>query len=173
MLRGTIVLLVSLFAVNASAMQWQEEPFFIGHWEMYFGTSELDDSEGVMASINDDWRGHNSSNWVMQVGCLEGRPVVVYGITHEGEFISDEQIPVAYRLDENPARQETWFKNSSGSAVLIDAEQAREFLSELGTADELFIRAKPSNFPNRDARFLLLGVREVVYQVRKLCPVGE
>ena len=94
-------------------------------------------------------------------------------MTQEGEYIEDAVIPVAYRIGKDPAKHQDWFQNVSGTSAVIENEQALEFLSELNTADELFIRAQPPNFPNRDARFLLLGVREVVYQVRKLCPMGE
>ena len=147
MLRGTIVLVVSILAANVSAMQWQEEPHFIGQWQVLFGTSELDDSEGVLAVIWDDWRGHNSSNWSMYVVCSEGRPFVEFSVTDEGEFINDAVIPVAYRLDKNPVKRQDWIGLVDGSGALIEHEQAREFLSDLITADELFIRAPAPEFP--------------------------
>lgn len=164
---------LSLFVTNASAMQWQEEPYFIGEWQLWFGTSNLDDSEGMVATIWDDWRAHNSSNWAVSVGCVEGRPSVQFLMTQEGEFIEGVQVPVSYRLDKNPAKSQDWIVTVSSQSIVIEGERALSFLSELNEADELFIRAQPVNLDDRDARFLLLGVREVVYQAFKLCPSGN
>lgn len=170
MLRNMMALLVSLLAMDASAMQWQEEPHFIGEWQLWFGTSNLDDSEGMVATMWDNWRAHNSSNWAISVGCVEGRPSVEFLMTQEGEFIEGAQVPVSYRLDRNPAKSQDWIVTVSGQSIVIEDGQALSFLSELNEADEIFIRAQPMNLDDRDARFLLLGVREVVYQAFRLCP---
>lgn len=171
MFRVTLLaFLASLYSLSASAVQWEEEPSIMGEWAIYFGTSQLDDSQAVFAQIWDDWRGHNSSNLELQTGCIEGRPFVNFVITYQDEFIENDLVSVAYRIDKNPAVRQVWARTTDRTSVIIQFDDARELLSELLSGDELFIRAEPSNLSGREARFLLLGVREIIYQVAKMCP---
>lgn len=173
MFRTAAAVLAAVCAVcagSAYAMQWHEEPSFVGDWELWLGKSDLDDGPGVLAQTYDDWRAHNSSNATLAVGCVEGRQWVALDITQENEIIQDSTVPVSYRFDKNPAVDREWGVSPGKSSIIIHYGNAAAFPRRMGMADELYVRAYPSGLPQKDDRFLLFGVREVVYQVLRLCP---
>ena len=170
LLIATTVLVLG-YASTLYATQWQEEPDYMGFWGLYFGTSELDDSQAVYGVVYDDWRAHNSSFSSLGFGCEEKRPYVAYYFAREGEHVGNNMISINFRLDKNSPKSAEWIPLADGTGALIEYADAEAFMLEASQADELYIRSFSHNFGERDARYLLLGIREVVYQIFRACKI--
>ena len=177
---SVLAMLISLiFATKCfSAIEWQDEPEHIGAWQMWFGTSNVYGTERMSAVLSDNWRGRESSERQLEVFCAENGQLYVWLLViHEDDedgSIQADKVPVAYRFDRNATKHQFWPVTANSVAVVIQGEEARSFLAEMNAAEELFISANPSTHPSnldvREARFLLLGVREIVHHANKLCP---
>ena len=162
-----VTLAIVLFLTHASianAVQWEDDGYSFGNWVLWFGTSELDDSPAVQALIEDE-----SSGNVLVVGCEEGSLYANYYFVNEDERISGDMIEVSFRFDKGNPEQMGWLPSASGDSALVEDDVALSFIMAANASDELYIRAFDNNIGNRDGRFLMIGIREVAYQIQNAC----
>lgn len=160
---ATVLLLVQ--ASMTIATQWEEDGHVFGSWHLWFGTSELNDSPAVLAQVTDEISGYG-----LTVACEEHYPYVGFQFVNEGERISEDLIEVNLRLDKNDPEQMVWFPTASGKGAIIGDSAALSLIVAMNAVDELYIRASDNTIGNRGARFQMIGIREITYQIQKACP---
>ncbi len=168
-MRTTLIIALLMSQTCAgNATQWEEDGHVLGNWYLWFGTSELDDSPAVLAENEDE-----SSGYGLVVRCNENVPAVSYYFVDDGEQVSGNMIEVAIRFDKGVPEQMEWFPTANGIAAVIDEDAAWSFITSMNAVDELYIRAFDNNIGTRDARFQMIGFREVAYQVQKACSEND
>jgi type VI secretion system protein VasI len=143
-------------------------------WDVREETSKIDDSKNItlhlksMESIIDQY-GQSSPMglWIM---CREKKADLYF--TFAGNFMSSTEAwgKVTYRIDKQPAATKTFKESTDHEALgLWGGGASIPFIKELFGASTLLVRATPFNRSSVTAEFNIVGLREAIVPLQKVC----
>lgn len=159
--------MASIVAGTADGDQGQA-PAITTAWEVEATKSALDDSPTVTALLmpsSSSGTGIGDSTMALMMRCMENTTSVVLSTTM---FMTNDNIQVTVRLDDQPAQTTSWGRSTNYKAVgLWSGTKAIPFVREIANASRMVVRIQERD--RLDAEFDLGDVRSVAAQVASAC----
>jgi hypothetical protein len=107
----------------------------------------------------------------LQLLCFKDQPLV--RLTFEFKVGSAKNSMLGYRFDEKPGHEiEARFLQDFKTAVIEKKEEVTQFVSELATANVLYVRIRSLNMGRTTAEFRLIGAPIAIDAAYAGCPVA-